>query len=490
MVSSSVKQRAALPQIGLQRLIWITLLVLSLALLVMPLVFKLDGKPHADWQQFLGRFHPLVVHLPIGLILLIPLLEIAGRYKASLLEAAAFVLPLSVLACLSAVMLGYLLAYGSGQTGGGVTRHMWGGIALTIAMLVCTAVRPWLVQTELHGAARAIYPSLLTIVILLLSWAAHQGGALTHGDNYLTEYLPAPLKPLLGHTSKAVSSEAAPGSFYAQQIHPLLDAKCASCHGDGNVKGGLRVDSYDLLMKGGTEGAAIVPGQPEKSLLFERITLPTDHKKFMPSEGRPPLKKEQIALIKAWIAGGASSTATTIAGVTLLDTALNTSRDAQPPPVGDYSKLKQEMAQAAKAAGVTLVPVSKNPADGLILNTVDASAAFTDAQLASFQKFAPYIVEVELGRTSVTDACMDTLAQFDHLRALHLEGTAVTGSGLEKLVPLQQLSYLNLSGTRVSAASVKPLDSMKNLRHVYLFNTAAQPAPPVSANTAAIRKGL
>jgi hypothetical protein len=85
-----------------------------------------------------------------------------------------------------------------------------------------------------------------------------------------------------------------------------LDAKCVVCHGEQKVKGGLRVDSYDLLMRGGTSGAVIIPGKPERSILLERITLPPDHKKFMPGEGKPPLKPEEIAWIRAWIAQGAS----------------------------------------------------------------------------------------------------------------------------------------------------------------------------------------
>ena len=96
----------------------------------------------------------------------------------------------------------------------------------------------------------------------------------------------------------------------------------------------------------------------------------------------------------------------------------------------------------------------------------------------AWRQFAPYIVEVELGRTSVTDACFATLAKFTHLRAIHLEGTAVTGAGLAKLTQLPQLRYLNLSGTQVTQAAVAPLSSMKNLRHLYLYNTPAQPALP------------
>ena len=57
------------------------------------------------------------------------------------------------------------------------------------------------------------------------------------------------------------------------------------------------------------------------------------------------------------------------------------------------------------------MPVSSKPSDGLILFTVDAAGSFGDAQLAQFQKFAPYIVEAELGRTAVTNASFDTLKQ-------------------------------------------------------------------------------
>ena len=124
------------------KLVWAASFLVSVVLLLLPFVFRLDGKTHADWQQFLGRFHPLVVHLPIGLILLVPVLEIAGRDRPALLEAAMFVLSLSVFSCLLALTLGYLLAYGSGDAGAGVARHMWGAIALTIAVLGC-AVGSW-----------------------------------------------------------------------------------------------------------------------------------------------------------------------------------------------------------------------------------------------------------------------------------------------------------------------------------------------------------
>lgn len=422
-------------------------------LLVLPLVFRLDGKPHADWQQFLGRFHPLMVHLPIGLLVLVPVLELCGWLRPPLREAAGFVLGLSVLACIASLVLGYLLAYGAGEAGAGITRHMWGGIALTIVVLLSALIRPaWSA-----GRVDWSYPSLLFGVMLVLAWTAHQGGSLTHGENYLTEYLPAPFKSQAGN------------SFYAKQIHPVMDAKCVACHGASKAKGGLRMDTYGALMKGGSDGPVVVAGHPEKSLLIERVMLPREHAKFMPAEGRAPLRPEEVALIKAWIAQGASESASTLVGVAVRE------KDKPLPQVGDYRGRMEEIAQLSKATGSTLMPVSKNMRDGLILNTVDASKTFGDAQLARLEPLYPYIVEVELGRSGVTDAAFAKLAKFPHLRAIHLEGTSVTGAGIDAILRLPELTYVNLSSTQVTAAAVAPLAASKTVVHLYLYNTPAQP---------------
>jgi uncharacterized membrane protein len=453
-----------LPTSKSTRLVWIAALALSAALVLLPWLVKLDGKPHADWQQFLGRFHPLAVHLPIGLLVLIPFMEIAGAFRPALREAAGFVLGLAFASCLPAFTLGFLLAYGSGDAGPGVTRHMAGGIALTIGVLLCLLARPWWSS----GTVAHVYPALLTGMLLALVWTADQGGAITHGSNYLTQYMPTGLKRWIGLGAKSPGAN----SFYSKQINPILDANCVGCHGEAKTKGGLRMDSYELLMEGGKDGPVIVAGSAERSLLLQRVTLPPDHKQFMPAEGKPPLRAEEIAWIKAWVQQGASPTATALAGISIRE------ERAELPlqPVGDYSALLPEIRLIGQAQGAKLMPVSAKPEDGLVLYTVDAAANFGDAQLAQFQKFAPYIVEAELGRTAVTNASFDTLKQFTHLRALHLEDTRITGDGLQKLAPLAQLTYLNLSGTQVTAAAVAPLSSMKDLRHLYLYNTPAQPA--------------
>ena len=443
----------------------IAVFLVSAALLLLPWMIKLDGKPHADWLQFLGRFHPLAIHLPIGLLVLVPLLELVGARRKAMRESAALVLGLAFLGTLDSLALGYLLAYGSGESGPTVTQHMWGGIALAISLLICILAR----SSWASHSLPYVYPILLTCTLLVMAWTAHQGGSITHGSNYLTQYMPAPLKRFAPGSSSHASNAT---SFYAKQVHPIFDANCVSCHGESKFSGGLRLDSYDQLMRGGTDGSAIVPGNPDKSLLLTRVTLPASHKLFMPAEGKPPLKAEEIALIRAWIQQGASPTDATVAGISL--------RESQPEapliPVGNYSALEPEIQQMEKSQGAKLMPVSSKPSDGLVLYTVDTASSFGDAQLQQLQNFAPYIVEAELGRTAVTNASFDTLAKFTHLRAIHLEGTKITGEGLSKLASLSQLSYLNLSGTQVTQTALAPLSSMKNLRHIYIYDTPAQPA--------------
>jgi uncharacterized membrane protein len=432
------------------------LLLFSLAWFAAP-----DGQSHAEWQQFFGRFHPVAVHLPIALILLVPVLELAGRARPALREAATLVLGLSVLASIGAAILGILLAHGGGFTRAAVTRHMWSGLWLSAGVFACYCLRPYWAS----GRDAFLYPALLFCVVLLVAWTGHQGGSLTYGSGYLTEHL-------AGTLHLASSNQAAvPGSVYAVKIQPVFDANCLSCHGASKVKGGLRLDSFARLMRGGQDGAVISAGKPEQSLLYERITLPPDHEKFMPQEAKP-LSAESIQWIKEWIRQGASPSATELAGLKMPAVRINDPI----PQVGDYSALAAQMVQIQKMLGIRLDPVSRKPADGLILRTIDVAPSFGDAQLAQLTPFAPYIVDAELGRTKVTDASFETLAKFSNVSAIHLEGTAITGQGLSKLSQLKHLNYLNLSGTQVTQAALSQAAALKPLHHLYLYNTPAQPA--------------
>ncbi|HEX8713748.1 MAG TPA: DUF2231 domain-containing protein, partial [Terracidiphilus sp.] len=171
--------RSFIHQVGISRTAWLRAAAASLLLLALPFVLRLDGRAHADWLQFLGRFHPTLLHLPIGMIVLVPVLEIAGMKRPALREAADFVLRLALALALPTLALGYMLAYGAGDTGTTVSRHMWGAIVLCIGLMLCLLVRPaWAANQQAF-----IYPGLLVATLIALVWTGHEGGSITHGSD-------------------------------------------------------------------------------------------------------------------------------------------------------------------------------------------------------------------------------------------------------------------------------------------------------------------
>ena len=90
---------------------------------------------------------------------------------------------------------------------------------------------------------------------------------------------------------------------FSSQIQPILSENCYACHGpdEESVEGGLRLDVAMDAFKGGDSGKAIVPGDPEKSLIIERITHSDPDDLMPPPDKKDSLKPEQIALIRQWI---------------------------------------------------------------------------------------------------------------------------------------------------------------------------------------------
>jgi len=91
-----------------------------------------------------------------------------------------------------------------------------------------------------------------------------------------------------------------PPSF-ARDVMPTLGRYCESCHGMREQHGGLRLDNYDNLMRGGDSGPAVIPGDAKKSLLLAKI----EHRDRPSMPPRKWLPKAAIARIRAWIAAGA-----------------------------------------------------------------------------------------------------------------------------------------------------------------------------------------
>jgi mono/diheme cytochrome c family protein len=97
----------------------------------------------------------------------------------------------------------------------------------------------------------------------------------------------------------------AEGVDYERDIKPVLKARCYACHGALKQEAGLRVDRGESIRQGGDSGAAVTAGQPDESLLVERVSA-NEAGERMPPEGEP-LSAEQIEVLRAWIRDGAKS---------------------------------------------------------------------------------------------------------------------------------------------------------------------------------------
>lgn len=93
--------------------------------------------------------------------------------------------------------------------------------------------------------------------------------------------------------------------LFERKVRPLLVEHCQQCHGPKKQWAGLRMDSREGLLKGGESGPAIVPGDPDASELFSRVTDPDPEVRMPPADSSPPLSGDELASLKRWIALGA-----------------------------------------------------------------------------------------------------------------------------------------------------------------------------------------
>ena len=98
------------------------------------------------------------------------------------------------------------------------------------------------------------------------------------------------------------AAELSPDERFHSEVWPLLERACVRCHGPEKQKSGLRLDSREAALKGGEDGAALVPGKPEESLLLKLVRHADADRKMPPKE---KLQDAEVASLERWIAADA-----------------------------------------------------------------------------------------------------------------------------------------------------------------------------------------
>ena len=252
-------------------------IVLLLLLPVIPL-YK-DASTMPDMARWIGQFHPVLLHLPIGIFILILLQEIFGFMRNEKEKGVGFPLMLGILSSVGAVITGYMLwRNGDGAYGELGESHLWGGVIFTSAVIATAVIKKWAL---LNGWVVISYKLPLVASVAIMSFASHDGGTMTHGAGFLTRYSPFEEKDDSDDDDSDAPVAAEP-EVYANVIAPIFEQKCVQCHKEGKSKGRFRMDTYELLVKGGKEGAGLVAGDVEGSNIVVRMDLPMDDEEHMP----------------------------------------------------------------------------------------------------------------------------------------------------------------------------------------------------------------
>lgn len=424
----------------------------------------------ADIIMFLGHFHPLLVHLPIGLLLLLAVVELLSRRPrfSGLAQSRGVIITLAAIAAVCSAACGLMLSEAGGYDAQLLQWHKWTGIAVAGGSLL-TALLCW------RGMNRA-YTFALAGTVGVLMVASHHGGSLTHGRDYLTKYAPAPLRALLGGGTGEQKKITDPmqAMVFADLVQPIFARNCVACHGPEKQKGKLRLDSLEALKKGGEDGPAFVAGKSGASRMIKFMLLPPEAEEHMPPAGKAQPSDDEIALIQWWIDAGAPADKK-VADLTppvkvarLLDKMYGTPEPPLPPkPLAEVLPVAQQL---SGELGVTILPVAQNQ-PWLNCNANVATKEFGDAELAKLAPLKANLQWLDLGGTKVTDAGMAEVAGMKNLTRLHLEKTAVTDAGVARLAKLRQLEYLNLYGTQVTDDSLAHLELLPELRKLYVWQT-------------------
>ncbi len=441
----------------------------------------MNGPP--DLILFFGRLHPLLVHLPIGLIVLVAALELLARVTrfSHANRSVGIILALAAPLAAGTALCGWLLSLGGGYERQLLWWHKWAGIGTAAACLMAGL----LYRLAWHRA----YLCCLALTLPVLVVASHFGGSLTHGSDYLVRYAPGPVRALLGARTPPPPGhrENRPRDWtsldaFADVVQPVLQKDCVGCHGPDKAKGGLRLDSLAAALQGGKAGPAIVPGKPAQSELLRRLGLPLGEDDHMPPEGKPQPGPEDVALLQWWVAAGAPAGKTAGSLKPPADIArLLAARCGAPPPVAKAVPPKPLEAVAPLAAqlseelGVALGPIAP-PEPWLQCNAAIAHGSFGDAQLARLAPLAANLRWLDLAGTKVTDSGLGQVEAMPNLVRLHLEQTAVTDAGLEHLAHLENLESLDLYGTAVTDSGLQPLQKLPRLKRLFLWQSRVTPA--------------
>jgi uncharacterized membrane protein len=433
---------------------------------------------------FSGHLHPLIVHLPIGFILLAMVFNILSYRKKyeNLKPAVSVTLLIGFISALLACLFGYLLSLSGVYDTVMLASHKLSGITLAVLSGLMYYLSTDQLRKEVYIPEK-LFSVLLVCLVALMSYSGHKGASLTHGSDYLT------VRTLM-HEVRDRPVNAQSAMIFEDVVAPILQKKCAQCHQEGKLKGDFSVENLRTLLKGGKSGRAIVPGKLTESELYRRVTLDSDHKDYMPADGKPGLTKVELCIIKWWI-----SDAGAVEGKTIAQLKNSGSIKAQ---IGNYLGFNKSTADDGGDKGFTPVINQEIPilADTLVMAhlrgrglmvrmmlkkpmmldiTLPANSGVKMSAIKDdLMSLAKNIIWLNLSDNNFTDNDLSILKFFSNLEKLRIEKNPVTDSVSIYLANLRHLEAVNLNETKITGIAVSSLKKNSSIKRIYSMGTVAR----------------
>lgn len=451
-------------------------LIGGLSLLV---ALALAGGDHgAVLWPFVGRFHPLLVHFPLGVLLMAVGVDVTQRWTRT--DAARKSVPLLLLlgawSAIVASGVGLVLADWGSYDPQTLQQHKRFG--LLIPALATLAYWTRTRQPSAGTASRLPARIVTTLLFASLLAGGHVGGTLARGDGYLTRHLPEHVRTLAGLPGETdrtrihvTNADATP--VYDSLIQPMLTSRCGACHNADRKKGGLVLTTIEGVRAGGRQGKVVVAGRADDSELIIRLTLPPGHTDAMPPDRAMP--GAEVAMIRWWIDQGASkeiSLAAIARPASIRRTLTAYGLDELPTGIFALPVVAPDSVaiRTARESGLTVLALGS----GVGYLSVDATSvppSWNSQSLQLLRPLAANIASVDLARAPVGDSALTLVGTMPRLTRLRLAQTQVTDAGLDALKSLQYLAYLNLVDTDVTDAGLRALETLPRLSSLYLAGT-------------------
>ncbi|GAB5558545.1 MAG: hypothetical protein SynsKO_01920 [Synoicihabitans sp.] len=434
------------------------------------------------WGDFIGGFHPVVLHLPIGIVIAVIAQSLWRRWRGPAESDDRLLWFLAAVTATISFGTGYLLVLGGGYQSEYLNWHLWGAVVFTSLCWVGLAAVCW--QTP-----RGVRDTIAVGVVVSVSFAGHYGGLMVHGDPFAGA-------PLLNDPQRFAQF----GEFgeevnvFGEIVTPILGAKCVACHGPAKQNGRLRLDSFAAITAGGERGRVLIPGDLERSTLVSFIRLPVSHHDHMPPPNRPQIAEPELVALEYWVSSGGEENQTfarvdaptelaplLVPGYRLLedpdDVKAREAREAEEAQqrAENRARLAKELAGLPEQLRLGF-SFEDLESDRLHFSPATHRHLLTAEDLESVLPVLQASVEVDVSGLPVSEELIRGLAASAQVNDIDLSETEVGNEVFTLLANVPTLERLNLFRTQIDDTAEIPAGGFTNLRQLFVAKTTADVA--------------